>query len=210
MSSATSTSDKSSGPASSATDAVPAWQLFALAALVGATFVVFMSRGQTPAAIILLSATIFAAAAVGVAALRTLTPFVGESVAAPGPLGRILGGRTRAALEREKALTLRSIKELEFDRAMGKVSDADFAEMATRLRAKAAGLIQRLDAGASYREQIDRELERRRATAPSVVLHASEGKAPSAATALVCQGCGTASDADARFCKQCGMGLPRA
>ena len=41
----------------------------------------------------------------------------------------MLGGRTRAALEREKALVLRSIKELEFDRAMGKVSEKDFAEM---------------------------------------------------------------------------------
>ena len=43
----------------------------------------------------------------------------------------------RAALEREKALVLRSIKELEFDRAMGKVSPKDFDEMAGRLRARA-------------------------------------------------------------------------
>jgi hypothetical protein len=180
-------------------DAVPAWQLFALAGLVGATFVVFMSRGQSPAAIILLSATVFAAAAVGVAALRMLTPFVADSLVSRGPLGRVLAGRTRAALEREKALTLRSIKELEFDRAMGKVSDADFAEMAARLRAKAAGLILRLDAGASYREQIDRELERRRGAAP-----------PATPAAGTCGGCGTANDADARFCKQCGTSLARA
>jgi len=180
-------------------DAVPAWQLFALAGLVGATFVVFMSRGQSPAAIILLSATVFAAAAVGIAALRMLTPFVTESFASRGPLGRMLAGRTRAALEREKALTLRSIKELEFDRAMGKVSDADFAEMAARLRLKAAGLIQRLDAGASYLDQIDRELERRR--------HASAPAAPAPGT---CGGCGTANDADARFCKQCGTSLVHA
>ena len=39
-----------------------------------------MSRGQSAAAIILLSATIFAAAAVGIAALRMLTPFVGDSL----------------------------------------------------------------------------------------------------------------------------------
>jgi hypothetical protein len=193
--------DKSSGtptPVGHA-DAVPAWQLFALAGLVGATFVVFMSRGQSPAAIILLSATVFAAAAVGVAALRMLTPFVGDSFSTRGPLGRLLAGRTRAALEREKALTLRSIKELEFDRAMGKVSDADFAEMAARLRGKAAGLIQRLDAGASYREQIDRELERRRRAA-----------APATPVAGTCGGCGTVNDADARFCKQCGTSLARA
>lgn len=180
-------------------DAVPAWQLFALAGLVGATFVVFMSRGQSAAAIILLSATIFAAAAVGIAALRMLTPLVGDPLSWRGPMGRALGGRTRAALEREKALTLRSIKELEFDRAMGKVSDVDFAEMAARLRSKAASLIQRLDAGSSYRDQIDRELARRRG-----------GATPAAPGPSLCAGCGTANDPDARFCKQCGQGLVRA
>jgi hypothetical protein len=118
-----------------ASDAVPAWQLFALAGLLGATFVVFMSRGQSPAAILLLSLTVFAAAAVGIGALRTLTPLV-DATGEHSPVGRVIGGRTRAALEREKSLTLRSIKELEFDRAMGKVSDTDFAEMAARLEPK--------------------------------------------------------------------------
>ena len=55
------------------------------------------------------------------------------------------GPRTRAALEREKALALRSLKELEFDRAMGKVSEADFAEVAERLRARAMRVMQQLD-----------------------------------------------------------------
>ncbi len=155
----------------------PAWQLFALAGLVGATFVVFMSRGQSAAAIILLSVTIFAAAAVGIAALRTLTPFVGERRRRAARWAASLGGRTRAALEREKTLTLRSIKELEFDRAMGKVSDVDFAEMAAACGRKAAGLIRRLDAGASYREQIDRELARR---------GGRRGAAPRAASRDVC------------------------
>ena len=42
---------------------------------------------------------------------------------------------------------LRSIKELEFDKAMGKVADADFDEMAGRLRQRAVGLMQRIDLG---------------------------------------------------------------
>src|SRR6185503_17193558 len=87
---------------------LPSWQLFALAGLVGATLVVFVSRGQSPAAIILLSVVIFAAAAVGAAALRTLLPFVrGHEALAV----QIVGGRARAAIEREKTLVLRSIKE---------------------------------------------------------------------------------------------------
>jgi hypothetical protein len=116
---------------------LPSWQLFALAGLIGATLVVFVSRGQPPAAIILLSLVVFAAAAVGAAALRTLLPFIGAGERLDVPLA---GGRARVAIEREKTLALRAIKDLEFDHAMGKVSDQDFAEMSGRLRTRAAGL----------------------------------------------------------------------
>ena len=61
-----------------------------------------------------------------------------------------IGGRTRIALEREKTLVLRSIKELEFDFAMGKIAKADFDEMSGRLRARALGLMRQLDAGGGY------------------------------------------------------------
>ena len=142
----------------SSTDTLHPWQLFTLAGLIGATIVVFMSRGQTPAGVILLSVLVFAAAAVGFAALRAFLPLT-QQVSDDEP--QILGGRTRAALEREKTLVLRSIKELEFDRAMRKVSEKDFAEMSGRLRARAARLLRQLDAGSLYRAEIDREIERR-------------------------------------------------
>ena len=170
------------------TDAFQPWQLFTLAGLIGATVVVFISRGETPAGIILLSLIIFGAAIVGYAAWRTFVPFAG----ADEPVGpQILGGRTRSALEREKALVLRAIKDLEFDRAMGKVSEKDFNEMSARLRVRAAGLIRQLDAGASYREQIEKELENR----------------VSAPAPPTCAGCGTPNELDARFCKNCGKAL---
>ena len=75
-----------------------------------------------------------------------------------------IGGRTRIALEREKTLVLRSIKELEFDFAMGKIAKADFDEMSGRLRARALGLMRQLDAGGGYREQIAKEVKRRLAS----------------------------------------------
>ena len=56
-----------------------------------------------------------------------------------------VGAATRAALLAEKALALRTIKELEFDSAMGKVSEADFTEMAGRLRARALRVMQQLE-----------------------------------------------------------------
>lgn len=177
------------------------WQLFTLAGLIGATIVVFFSKGESPAAVILLSLTIFAAAALGVAALRTFGPLFGIlGSAAP----QLLGGRTRVALEREKALVLRSIKELEFDRAMGKVSEKDFIEMSARLRARAARLIRQLDAKTGYREQIEREIEKRvgapKAPAPSVPV-------ARATPANTCPSCSTLNDGDSRFCKNCGERL---
>src|ERR671912_2738816 len=80
-------------------DSLQPWQLFTLAGLIGATIVVFMSRGQTPAGIILLSLIIFAAASVGLAALRTFMPFASAAI----DVGtEIVGGRARAALQGEK------------------------------------------------------------------------------------------------------------
>ena len=213
MSSATSTEPQPLQP----------WQFFTLAGLVGATIVVFLSEGQTPAGIILLSLVIFGAAAVGAAAWRTFSPLSGlEEPAGP----QIFGGRTRAALEREKSLVLRSIKDLEFDYAMGKVSDKDFAEMSARLRARAAGLIRQLDAGSSYRQAIEAEIEKRVGkaarvvTAPAVtspapaVVPAAPAAMPAAPAAAsdqaktkLCLSCCTPNDPDARFCKGCGYQL---
>jgi hypothetical protein len=215
MSSETSTEPQAGGTVEHA-DSLQPWQLFTLAGLIGATLTVFMSRGQSPSGVILLSLTIFAAAWVGVAALRTVMPLAGKL---SKQNAQILGGRTRAALEREKALVLRSIKDLEFDRAMGKVSEKDFTEMGARLRMRAAGLMRQLDAGAGYREQIEKEIEKRigksevtrgQTIAGSNRLRQGYGgppelyaKAEDPAYAI-CAQCKTANDPDARFCKQCG------
>src|SRR4051794_21437970 len=164
------------------------WQFFTLAGLIAATVVVVFAKGQTASAIILLSLVVFAASAVGWAALRAFGPLAGIGLL--GAATRVVGGRTRATLEREKALALRAIKELEFDHAMGKLSDRDFVEMGGRLRARAARLIRQLDAGGTYREQIDREIEQR------------IGRATNS-----CASCKAANDLDARFCKQCGSAL---
>ena len=197
MNSATSTDPQSLQP----------WQFFTLAGLVGATIVVFLSDGQSPAGIILLSLIIFGAAGVGIAAWRMFSPLTGTNEPA-GP--QIFGGRTRAALEREKTLVLRSIKDLEFDHAMGKVSDKDFSDMSARLRGRAAGLIRQLDAGTSYRQAIEAEIEKRVGPKP-------EMKPPAAPVAAVpvteekhtkiCLSCCTQNDPDARFCKGCGYQL---
>ena len=118
-----------------------------------------MSRQSTPEHLILISLTIAAAGAAAAGFYRMLAPLALEDVAV---LDERPSERARAALEREKALVLRSIKELEFDRAMGKMR----RRISTRWRVGCARepsmLMKQLDEGASaYREIIERELERR-------------------------------------------------
>jgi hypothetical protein len=205
------------------------WQFFTLIALFSATVAVFMVRGTSPANIILLCLAIGAAALVGLGALRTLRPLVAIDAFEP----EMAGTRTRAALEREKNLILRSIKELEFDHAMGKVSTPDFDDMTARLRARAVRLLKQLDsADSGYREIIEKELASR--LVKSGAVGAAKGApyedtgtqhdaAPDDETVAAplttaaagrdvsragfCSACGAARDSDARFCKHCGAKL---
>jgi hypothetical protein len=170
------------------------WQFFVLAALTCATVATFLARGQGATAVVLLSVMMGATALVGLAVLRALQPLVG----AADDRTVMIGERTRAALEREKMLALRAIKELEFDRAMGKLSDADWQEMSGRLRARAARLMRQIDASGGYREQIERDLQKRLGAAAA---------APAPSAARTCAACATANDGDARFCKSCGSKL---
>nr|MDQ3420740.1 hypothetical protein [Acidobacteriota bacterium] len=114
--------------------------------------------------------------------------------------------RTRAALEREKMLVLRTIKELEFDRSMQKLSAKDFDEMSARLRTRALSLMRQLDADATgYRAVIEQELARRvRESAHAAPARPSTAAGVSTAPACVC---GTTNDTDAAFCKRCGARL---
>jgi hypothetical protein len=177
------------------------WQFFVLAALGCATAVTFMARGQGVVAVILLSALMAAAALVGIAALRTVRPLV----AGDDDRTVLIGRRVRAALEREKMLALRAIKELEFDRAMGKLSEEDWKEMSGRLRARAAGLMRQLDAAVGYREQIERDLAAR--LKPSRSRDAVDTRSAKALAERTCASCATVNDPDAKFCKACGQRL---
>src|SRR5262249_33514377 len=110
----------------------------------------------TPENLVMLSVTVFAAGAASIAVYRTLLPLVGRERTLRADT---LGHRARVALEREKTLVLRSIKELEFGRARGKLEDSDFEERSERLRARAVGLMRQLEVShAVPRERIEREL----------------------------------------------------
>jgi hypothetical protein len=183
---------------------LPPWQFFVLAGLGCATAAVFVIRGQGLTAVILSTILMGATALAGFAALRTLRPLVSADEERTPMAGR----RTRTALEREKMLALRAIKELEFDKAMGKLSEADWLDMSGRLRARASRLMRQLDAGAGYRDQIERDLARRLDSAgvPTPASHPG-AIASSAAASQSCSACATLNDVDACFCKSCGHKL---
>jgi len=186
MSSETSTEQSDQG--------LQAWMFFVLAGLLCATVATFMARGQSVAAIILVTVLMAATTIVGLAVLRTVRPLVfGDE-----DRTQMVGQRTRVALEREKLLVLRTIKELEFDKAMGKLSESDFQEMSGRLRARATRLMRQLDAGGGYREQVEQDLVKR--------LGEDTTQAPAPA-ARFCASCGSSRDLDAKFCKNCGSKL---
>ena len=167
------------------------WQFFVLAGLACASVASFLARAQGITAVILLTAMMAATVFVGLAVLRAVRPLVTTF----DDRTVMIGERTRSALEREKMLALRAIKELEFDRAMGKLSESDWTEMSSRLRARAGRLMRQLDAGSGYREQVERDLARRLG-GPAVK-----------ASARTCTSCQMTNDADAKFCKSCGAKL---
>lgn len=191
-------------PASAPPDAIDPgglkpWHLLVLGVMAAAAAGAVMTRGGTTVNTISITVTILTAGLVAAAAARTLWPLAAAEVEERTDM---LAGRTRAALEREKFLVLRSIKEVEFDRAMSKISDADYQEMVTRLRARAVGLIRQLDGG-GYRSVIERDLAALMGTTPATAAPEA-ASAPPALEAGQCPSCRTRNDVDARFCKSCG------
>ena len=124
---------------------------------------------------------------------------------------------TRSAEEEQKRAVLRALKDLEYERSVGKIGEDDYHEYAARYRAEAKRLIQVLDENlAEGRKQVEVELARRLAKLPG----ASSGDAPSASEAVQeapeaaeladktssreCSECQAKNELDARFCKSCG------
>jgi hypothetical protein len=186
------------------------WHVYLILSMSGAIWAVIVSRHTHPAALLLISAAVVAAGLVGLALNHAFAGFFGaKGLEEHAPIS----ARTREALLQEKALVLRSIKELEFDHAMRKVSDDDFAEVGGRLRERAMVLMEDIERtrgvgdGGQGAERPPSSVQR-----PSSAARPASGGRPTAdvfgaEVASVCASCGTESAADARFCKNCGAKL---
>jgi hypothetical protein len=112
------------------------------------------------------------------------------------------------AIEQErKQAVLRALKDLDYERSVGKLSDEDYAELAQRYRAEAKELMRALDErGKLDRERILRRLDERVAQIPDQ----QPDEPPSEMTSRGCPACSGENDLDARFCKHCGDKLVQA
>ena len=142
---------------------------------------------------------------------------------------------TRSAEEEQKRAVLRALKDLEYERSVGKISDEDYHEYAARYRAEAKRLIQGLEEHlAEGRKQVEAELERRMSKKPTKSKpeaapksdpgresepEEDESDAPPSAPSQAeqdapvtreCPECQVKNELDARFCKACGKSMAAA
>src|SRR5262249_50895029 len=124
---------------------------------------------------------------------------------------RVASDRRRRELEREKAAILRAIKELEFDRAMNKISDEDYKDAHSNYRQRAVRILVQLDQGGSGdRDIIEREVRERlerRGVKPAAAAASAPVFAPVVTKERTLCVCGQKNDDDAAFCKKCGVTL---
>jgi|SRR5215469_6050410 len=144
-------------------------------------------------------------------------------VAAPLTAGvgrRRSNSRREAGLERlahERGLAVQGLRDLEFDREMGKLSDTDYEALKTALENRALKAMQESD---QLRDELRKsslsiapapaaEAIKRPAEQPVLILR-PETRTPNL---QFCPQCGTRALKDARFCAECGAALkttPRA
>lgn len=171
------------------------WQFYLTASFLAAAAAVWLSPPASPVALLFISLAVGAAGACAAALHALLTALSGQTA----PEGEV-SENLRAALERDRLLTLRAIKDLQFDTAMGKVSAADSAPMEARLRDRAAAIMAQLDSREAVRARVEQDVAKK--SAPVSPRATGSGRR----TAVACA-CGTFNDADAKFCKTCGAKL---
>jgi hypothetical protein len=132
------------------------------------------------------------------ASVRTLS---GE---APITLDEAIALGAPTAVEEQKRAVLQALKDIEFERSIGKIGDTDYEEIVARYRSEAKRLLRAVDddlaplrerAAAYVAEQLGTERPQKR----SKTIKKAEDTA--------CPSCATENDADAAFCKKCGSKL---
>ena len=189
----------------------------------GALVVGFVSS-IGPAILILAAGALLGTIALFWASVRTLSgdaplPEDLESLAARRHSVNAVGER--------KQTVLRALKDLEHEHFIGKIDDADYAQISSEYRDQAKGLMREMDADVEPLRARAEELARvylkkhgvpRDATATPATPEEESTAEPSGpvletsstSRRLECEACSTSNEHDATFCKKCGASLASA
>lgn len=149
---------------------------------------------------------------------RSLRVLVGE---APLSLEATLWHGQAPQEDEKKQAVLRALKDLEYERSVGKLGDEDYKQLSAKYRAEAKALLRAQDAAlAPAREKAEDLIAKKLRGEPIDPAPLAPPKAekkrkkrPAAAAAepseplveaKTCPACGTENDGDAKFCKSCG------
>jgi hypothetical protein len=117
------------------------------------------------------------------------------------------------ALSEEKRRVLRALKDLENERAVGKIEEADYDLLVARYRDEAKTVMREMDLQVAplrdEAEKVARAFLRKRGLAPEGGVEPATAVAPVAVAdeRVTCGRCTTSNEPDATFCKQCGGSL---
>jgi hypothetical protein len=133
------------------------------------------------------------------------------------------------ALGEQKRRVLRALKDLEGDRALGKIDESDYEAIATQYREEAKALMRQMDRNVApalaEAERIAGEylvaqgitqgaagpVPAAKVSPAGVVIDVAEER-PQGATSrerMACPGCATSNEPDAAFCKKCGSAMKK-
>ncbi len=104
----------------------------------------------------------------------------------------------------QRDATYAAIKDLEFDHAMDKLSDADYKSLRAKYEAKAVAILQELDGLTAAQKR-----RTRLAVSDEAIEHQVQQLRGSAAKPVHCAKCGTPAGARDRFCAKCGAPINR-
>jgi ribosomal protein L40E len=192
---------------------------------VAAAIGVGIGFGVGPAILVLAAGALVGVIALLWASVRTLG---GDAPLAEGlAAAAAMRGSVSHAGERKRRV-LRALKDLELEHSVGKIDDADYAEISARYREQAKEILREMDVEVEPLRARAEEVARKHLEKRGVELSRDKaGRAPPAAPVpdepregilagkvsppgrASCARCETSNEPDAEFCKKCGARLAR-
>lgn len=119
-------------------------------------------------------------------------------------------------LAARKNTLVASLRELEYDHQLNKISDEDYERFRARYERQAVGVLRELDAihgGRGWQDVIEAEINKRLGTEASPAAEVDQlQEQPSlrdaTANTSTCLACGAPLESDDKFCSQCGEKVP--